>query len=209
MMRRLIVPAAILAGLMVLSGCAASTLEYGTTGYVPSPPSSQAFPTLQGSYHIVKPGETLWRIARSYGLDPQMLASANRLPANGVAAGQKLFVPLPPETNRFLWPLRGFASLSHPGGIDVSAAPGTLVRASRTGRVAVATSQLSGWGNTVVMDHPDGSITVYAGMEQLVVAPGALLRQGMPVGMLGARPVHFEIRHGIKLANTLGLLPRE
>lgn len=197
------------AAIVMLSGCASTTLEYGSTGYVPTLPPAQALPTLQGSTHTVKSGETLWRIARFYGLDVRTLASANRLPANGsVATGQRLFIPLPPESNRFLWPLRGHSTLSHSGGIDVSAVPGTLVRASRTGRVAVAAARLSGWGNTVVLDHPDGTVTVYAGMGQLVVEPGVLLRQGMPVGTAGARPVHFEIRNGTKPANTPGLLPR-
>lgn len=211
MIFRHVCSAAVLSVFIGLSGCAATptSFQYATTGYVPAPPVAK-LPTLQGSTHTVRPGETLWRIARFYGLDARMLASANRLPDNGVvASGQKLYVPLPPETNRFLWPLRGSASPSHFGGIDVSAESGTLVRASRAGRVAAAASQLSGWGHTVVMDHPDGSVTVYAGMERLVVASGALLRQGMPVGMSGARPVHFEIRNGVKLANTLRLLPQE
>lgn len=207
MMRWLLCGAAAMA---MLSGCASTTLEYGSTGYVPTTPPVQALPKLQGSTHTVKPGETLWRIARSYGLDAQALASANRLPANGnVTVGQQLFIPLPPESNRFLWPVRGSSTLSHSGGIDVSAAPGTLVRASRTGRVAVATAQLSGWGNTVVLDHPDGTVTVYAGMQQCITAAGTLLRQGMPVGIVGARPVHFEIRNGSKPVNALSLLPRE
>ncbi len=203
--------AAVLMVMIVSSGCAATppSLQVAAPGTVPVPARMQSLPTLQGSYYAVKPGETLWRIARSYGLTPQALAAANHLPANGVVAvGQQLYIPLPPETDHFLWPLRGSANLSHSGGIDIIG-PGTFVRASRSGRVAVATSHLSGWGNTVVMDHPDGSVSVYAGMDQLVVAPGMLLRQGMPVGMGGARPVHFEIRIGVKPANTLGLLPRE
>ena len=203
-------PGLLFAGLLLVSGCGTAPVEYATTGYVPQPLPAQSLPNLQGSYHTVKNGETLWRIARYYGLEPATLAQANPISRNGVVTiGQRLFIPLPPESNRFVWPLRGRASQSHSGGIDISAASGTLVRASRTGRVAVATTRLSGWGNSVVMDHADGSTTVYAGLEQLVIAPGVELRQGMPIGTAGSRPLHFEIRQGSKPANTLALLPRE
>ncbi len=171
----------------------------------------QAIPALHGSYHQVRRGETLWRIAHSYGLDVRRLAEANRLPSpTQVAAGQRLFIPLPPESRQFLWPVRGAlkgASPSH--GVDIAASTGTLVRASRRGRVAVATRRLSGWGPTVVLDHLDGYFTVYAGLERLLVAPGTELRQGAPIGSVGSRALHFEIRYGGTPKNTLALLPRE
>lgn len=51
----------------------------------------------QASYsgsHIVKGGETLYSISRKYGVNPQQLASANRVPLNYmVKAGEKLQVP--------------------------------------------------------------------------------------------------------------------
>ena len=189
----------------LLAGC--STIPLNS----PSPSvARQALPMLSGSYHTVQPGETLWRIAHSYGLEVHALAAANRLPsAAALTAGQRLFIPLPPETDRFVWPLRGAVSASHSGGIDVSAMPGSLVRSSRSGRVAVATSRLSGWGKTVVVDHLDGYVTVYAGLEQILVPPGALLRQGLPVGTLGTRALHFEIRQGLTPRRVIALLPTE
>jgi murein DD-endopeptidase MepM/ murein hydrolase activator NlpD len=174
-------------------------------------PPAQAVPALHGSYHVVRRGETLWRIARSYGLNAQALAAANRLPnAKDLKVGQRLFIPLPPESANFLWPVRG--ALRSPGssqGIDIAAPPGSLVRASRSGRVAVATRRLSGWGQTVVLDHLDGYLTVYAGLDRILVAPGTALRQGTAVGSLGSRDLHFEIRYGSTPKNTLTLLPKE
>ena len=172
-------------------------------------PQTLALPRLQGSYHIVQRGETLWRIAHSYGLDPNALASANRLPSTtSVSAGQRLFIPLPTERAGFLWPLRGSlrpAIGSH--GIEIDGPSGSLVRAARGGRVAVAAREVSGWGKTIVLDHLDGYLSIYAGLDQLLVAPGAQLRQGMPVGSLGSAPLHFEIRYGAKPKNALALLP--
>jgi septal ring factor EnvC (AmiA/AmiB activator) len=59
----------------------------------------------------------------------------------------------------------------------------------------------------VVVDHQDGYVSVYAGLGRLVVGPGAFIKQGMPLGNLGAGPLRFEIRRGARPANTLTLLP--
>ena len=191
------------AALLLLAGCATVPVERVSS------PGSQAIPTLQGSYYRVRSGETLWGIARAFGIDVRGLAAANRLPdASQLKVGQQLFIPLPGESSRFLWPLRGSLGTSRGSkGVAIAAPPGSLVRAARTGQVAVATRQLSGWGKTVVLDHHDGYLTIYAGLEQLLVSPGAGIRQGVPVGTIGPRALHFEIRYGTMTKNALALLP--
>jgi murein DD-endopeptidase MepM/ murein hydrolase activator NlpD len=190
--------------LLVFCGCA-------TTSYHPVIASTQAIPTLQGSYHQIRRGETLWRIAHSYGLDVNTLAAANRLPSpHHIKVGQRLFIPLPSESERFLWPVRGSLNTAvafH--GVEISAPAGSLVRASRAGRVAVATRRLSGWGKTVILDHLDGYLSIYSGLDQILVSPGADLRQGIPVGSLGQGALYFEIRYRNTPKNTLALLPTE
>jgi murein DD-endopeptidase MepM/ murein hydrolase activator NlpD len=188
--------------LIGLSGC-------GTTPAAGVSVSRQAIPALQGSYHTVRRGETLWRIANSYGLDVKTVASANRLPSAGsLKVGQQLFIPLPPESDRFVWPVRGvLRNAGSSTGIEIAAASGSLVRASRSGHVAVAARNLSGLGKTVVLDHRDGHLSVYAGLEQILVAPGAAIRQGVPLGTMGSRSLYFEIRYGTTPKNTLALLP--
>ena len=193
----------------LLAGCAAPLDYVEQVPPAPGPaPSYQAMPALQGSYHRVKKGETLWRIANAYGLDVNTLVAANRIPsARQLKVGQQLFIPLPQPTDRFLWPARGAASISTSGGVDILAGSGSLVRASQTGRVAVATPRLAGWGKTVLLDHMNGFVTVYAGLDQILVAPGALVRQGVPIGSVGMRAVHFEIREGVRPRSTAALLP--
>jgi len=168
-------------------------------------------PMLEGSFHRVRRGETLWRIAHSYGLDPATLAAVNRIsPTTTLIPGQRLFIPLPQESTRFLWPLRGSIGTSGASrGITIAAPPGSLVRAARSGRVAVVTRHLSGWGPTVVIDHLDGYLSVYARLHQVLVSPGSDLRQGTPLGSLGAGALHFEIRYGVIPKNPLALLPSE
>ena len=191
---------------LTLSGC--ETVPQSTQFRASVQPAA-LLPTLEGSTHHVRHGETLWRIARSYGLDVDTLAAANRLPdTTRLDVGQELFIPLPPDTQQFLWPVRG--ELGRTGSaVEIAAPAGSLVRASRSGRVAVATHRLSGWGKAVILDHLDGHLTVYAGLDQLLTSPGAHLRQGVPLGSLSSRALHFEIRYGTAPKDTLALLPSE
>jgi len=61
----------------------------GCTAQTPAPP-----PARGGVYHVVKPGETLYRIGKAYDLNYAELAHVNRLTdPNQIRVGQKLFIP--------------------------------------------------------------------------------------------------------------------
>ena len=192
-----------------LAGCAA-----------PLPPRSAisphpALPQAQGSFYQVQPGDTLWRIAHAFGLTGQTLASVNHLQRGTLlTTGQTLFLPAPSESTRFFWPVRGHLrrvpgstwTMAHPG-IDIGAPEGSFVRASRSGRVAVATRELADLGKTVIIDHTDGYATLYGGMAELLVNPGEDIRQGIPLGRLGRAPLYFEIRYRTKPYDPVKALP--
>ena len=187
------------------SGCSSVS-----TRTISVPATAQAIPQLDGSYYTVQRGETLWRIARTYGLDARQLAAVNRLPsAAHLHAGQRLFIPLPKESSQFLWPLRGAFRSAGGSIVEISAASGSLVRASRSGRVAIAAKHVPGLGKTLILDHQDGYLSVYGGLDQLLVSPKASVRQGVPIGSIGAASLHFEIRYQTRPQNALALLPRD
>jgi len=51
-------------------------------------------PRTQGVWHRVEPGQTLWRIAKTYGVDLQELAEVNDIQdPSKIQAGQRLFIP--------------------------------------------------------------------------------------------------------------------
>ncbi len=198
--------------LLLCAGCATMS-PLGAQETVAAPRRAMIQPASQGSYHLVRRGETVWRIAQAFGISPQQLAAANRLSStHQLTVGQRLFIPLPTETNRFLWPVRGTVRMSSTSnGLDIAAPGGSLVRASRSGVVAVATRHLYGWGKTVVLDHQDGSLSIYCGLEQILVPPGVLVQQGAPLGSLGSQALHFQIRQGARARSgkaMLALLPR-
>ena len=166
--------------------------------------------SLEGSYHMVRKGDTIWRISRLYGISPNTLASSNGLTdARQLNVGQRLFVSLAPESRSFFWPVIGSLRTSNDSGVDIQALSGSLVRASRSGRVAVAAQRLSGLGKTVVIDHGDGYVSIYSGLEKILVRPSLELRGGSPIGSIGSRALHFEIRYGTMAKNVLALLPSE
>ena len=57
------------------------------------PPSEMAMDGKAGSnIHVVKPGETLYRISRRYGVKVDTLRKWNKLPDDIIEVGQKLIV---------------------------------------------------------------------------------------------------------------------
>jgi murein DD-endopeptidase MepM/ murein hydrolase activator NlpD len=202
----------------LLTGCASSAPTIASPGsatLTPGPAALPPAPTDGTLVYHVKRGDTLWRIAQQYGIDPGHLAVTNHLAdSHQLKAGQRLLIPeLPPEIPGFRWPLRGRAALAKwpvraqgAHGLDISASPNSVVRAARSGRVAVATSKLLAWGHTVVVDHGDGYATVYCRMQEHSVEPGASVRQGQPVGRTGSHPLYFEIRRGTQPVDPTPML---
>lgn len=95
-------------------------------------------------------------------------------------------------------------------GVDITAPIGTPVGAAATGLVAYADDGVRGYGNTVILVHPDGSSTLYAHLDSIAVRPGALVSRGQTIGTVGetgrARGphLHFELRIRGQARNPMG-----
>ncbi|MBO5522232.1 MAG: peptidoglycan DD-metalloendopeptidase family protein, partial [Roseburia sp.] len=83
-------------------------------------------------------------------------------------------------------------------GVDWACPTGTTVYASCGGTVIQA-SYNGGYGNNVVISHPDGRMTRYAHNSKLLVKVGQKVEQGEPIALSGSTGrstgphVHFEI----------------
>jgi murein DD-endopeptidase MepM/ murein hydrolase activator NlpD len=129
---------------------------------------------------------------------------------------------LPQGEGVFIWPLAsgrltsvfGPRGRSHHDGIDIGAAPGTVVRASREGEV-IYSDTLRGYGNVVIVQHAGGYATVYAHNDQNLVDAGVRVRQGQPVAKVGRSGrtsgpnLHFEIRKDNVARNPIYFLPSQ
>lgn len=69
-------------------------------------------------------------------------------------------------------------------GLDLKAPVGTPIRAPAGGRVVMA-KDLYLTGNTVILDHGHGLLTVYAHLNEFKVKVGALLKKGDLLGLSG------------------------
>lgn len=129
-------------------------------------------------------------------------AGAPAAPAAGAADRGGLALPEGRISSQFGWrtdPLTG-ASRFH-NGVDVAAAYGTDVPSAGAGRVVFAGVQ-GGYGQTVVLEHPDGVRTRYAHLSHIAVSAGDEVGRGALVGRVGTSGrstgahLHFEVLEG-------------
>jgi murein DD-endopeptidase MepM/ murein hydrolase activator NlpD len=117
--------------------------------------------------------------------------------------GQQAEAAASPE---FRWPARGriiqgFKSGGN-DGINISVPEGTSVRAAENGTVAYAGSELKGYGNLVLIRHPNGFVTAYANNGELNVKRGEVVKRGQVIaksgqsGNVSSPQLHFELRKG-------------
>jgi murein DD-endopeptidase MepM/ murein hydrolase activator NlpD len=128
----------------------------------------------------------------------------------------------PDETGigKFRWPVRGAViagygqnvdGVRNPG-IDISVPEGTPIKAAENGVVIYSGAGLKDLGNTVLVRHDNGTVTVYGNASELKVKRGDKVTRGQVLalsGMTGGakRPkVHFEVRQNAAAVNPMTFL---
>ncbi|HWD60528.1 MAG TPA: LysM peptidoglycan-binding domain-containing M23 family metallopeptidase [Stellaceae bacterium] len=133
-------------------------------------------------------------------------------PAPPVAAAPPPQSTLTGAGGRFPWPVRGRVLASygsmpgggHNDGINIAAPRGTPVHAIDGGTVAYAGNEVKGYGNIVLIKHPDGWISAYAHLDDITVKPGDTIAAGQVIAKVGESggvtepQLHFELRRGKK-----------
>ncbi len=224
-----------------------------------------------GTY-VVKPGDSIARIAQQNGVTTTELKKANGLTTGVIRIGQTLVMPgksgqaaakpvmadpvktasvpasgqpaeykapaatksvsevaaVDPESSapqatgigKYRWPARG-AVIANFGsniegkrsdGIAISVPTGTPIKAAENGVVIYAGNGLKELGNTVLIRHEDGKVTVYGHADSLSVQRGQKVQRGQTIatsGMSGnvSRPMlHFEVRKDAAPVNPITYL---
>jgi len=208
---------------VLISGCASvATL----------PPPSIVPPVLgPGIYHKVTPGETLFRISKLYNVTVDDLVKYNKIPNVAyIEKNQLIFIPNASKplvssqltdiskNGGFDWPVKGRV-VSYFGdqgsgrinnGIDIKTDFRDKVLAVHDGKVVFA-DHLSGYGQTVIVDHSDHLMSVYSQNSGLFVKVDDVVKKGSPIARVGRVKgialLHFEIRKNAIATNPLYFLP--
>ncbi|MDK4702464.1 MULTISPECIES: peptidoglycan DD-metalloendopeptidase family protein [unclassified Rhizobium] len=153
---------------------------------------------------------------------PKEVASASPSQSINDAAKSDAQADAPEATGigKYRWPVRGAVVASYGAnvngsrndGIDISVPEGTPIKAAENGVVIYAGNGLKELGNTVLVRHDDGTVTVYGHADALNVSRGQKVQRGQTLatsGMSGnvSQPqLHFEVRKNSAPVNPMTFL---
>ncbi|MCT7969031.1 M23 family metallopeptidase [Laspinema sp. D1] len=122
-------------------------------------------------------------------------------------AAASIYLPeLAPTMTGYLWPAQGVLSSGYGWrwgrmhhGIDIAGPTGTPILAAASGVVITAEWHTGGYGNLVEIEHSDGSITLYAHNDRILVNKGDQVEGGQLIAQMGSTGfstgphLHFEV----------------
>jgi LysM repeat protein len=125
--------------------------------------------------------------------------------------------PTPNLGGYFINPVPGYKRKSqgiHGGptrnGVDLAASTGTPIVAAASGTVIFArVGYNGGYGNMVIISHPNGTETLYAHQSKLATQVGSKVSQGEIIGYVGSTGhstgphIHYEVHGAVNNANSL------
>ncbi|OPX29389.1 MAG: hypothetical protein B1H08_03975 [Candidatus Omnitrophica bacterium 4484_171] len=225
--------------LLLNAGCISTSILENSYNYpanvrkTPSSENKTQTPLRPGGqirkiYYIVKKNDTLFSIARKFGIRTEDLMRANGLKKNStLVVGRKLIIPnsypgidtyANGRENKilFLWPVQG-KIVNYFGenvnnkknkGIEIQTKENTYVRASANGKVTFS-NYIKGYGKTIIINHYNDISTVYTNLSKILVKDGNYVKKGQIIAKAGKdlhrgiNLLHFEIRKGYKAQNPL------
>lgn len=168
-----------------------------------------------GIAHTVRPGDTIYSIAKNYSAEPQAIVD---FPFNTftndetfeLAIGQTIIVPdgVPPKeappafarrrtpdagsvvaSGDFVWPASGELSQRfawYHRGVDIANRGTPDVLAADSGTVEYAGCVGGGYGCHIIVNHGNGYQTLYAHFSKIYVDVGQRISRGNAVGKMGS-----------------------
>jgi len=181
---------------------------------------------VSGVRHAVLKGETLGSIAKKYGGDLGEIIEFNGFSEETVlAVGDVVVIPdgeiatpkysgsqtvvrganVPSYNGYYIRPINGgkkSQGLHGYNAVDLATSYGAPIFAAAGGDVIISKNYgwNGGYGNYVVISHPNGTQTLYSHNSRNIVSAGSRVVQGQIIGYVGStgkstgNHVHFEIR---------------
>ncbi len=157
------------------------------------------------------PGQVQTASVNASAFPPQPAAKPAQVQQASVVLPSNVAPKIPPRgSGKFMRPVDGKVISGygpkegglHNDGINIKAAKGVPVRAAENGVVAYVGSEMSGYGNLILIRHADRWMTAYAHMDKTLVKKGDVVKVGQSIGTVGATgqvdspQLHFEVRKG-------------
>ncbi|MDO8517664.1 MAG: peptidoglycan DD-metalloendopeptidase family protein [bacterium] len=182
---------------------------------------------ITGVQHTVAKGETLASIANTFKSEVLEIAQYNDLAVDAaLTVGDNILIPdgeipAPPVDKSMTSSLRGAGGPSLSGyyawpiatgiitqglhgynGVDIGAPKGTSIFSAAAGTVIISrqSGYNVGYGSYVVIQHDNGTQTLYAHASEVLVSAGQSVIQGQTIAKVGAtgkatgNHLHFEVR---------------
>ena len=156
------------------------------------------------------------QVAVAPAATPAPVAAPVATPAPTQVASVPAAEPVASGNDKFRWPVSGrvitdFAA-SRGTGINIDVPEGSTVKAAENGTVIYVGSGVEGYGNLILIRHPNGYVSAYAHLNGMSVAKGATVSRGDSIGTVGmsgsvSKPqLHFELRKGATPVDPVPLL---
>ncbi len=176
-------------------------------------------PSRSTESYIVQPGDSIWSIAINFNIDSELLIKNNNLKKPyTIYPNQKLtfsgnFVKNNSikESKAITWhhPLGGKSkvAIKDDSWLIFKEPRGLPIHSIHSGKVVVSGPDIPGYGNLVMISHPNGYLSLYAHCDKIFVEQGDDVGKGVMIAQLGnseaAYPMlRFQLRKNGKPINA-------
>ena len=174
--------------ILIISGC--SSLDSLKQSY------KNLLSSAEESY-IVQPGDSIWSIAINFNLDSEQLIKNNNLkepyiiyPNQELFLHSTIFESNPKDQFK---PIKWHHPLGEKSNIALKdnswlifkEPKGLPIHSINLGKVVVSGPDIPGYGNLVMISHPDGYLSLYAHCDKIFVEKGDEVIKGAMIAQLG------------------------
>jgi len=203
-----------LIAILLIGGC--SSLESVTSNFLAKMPQSS-----KESY-IVQSGDSIWSIALQYNQDPKIIINNNNLlKPFTIFPGQKIYLDADSASKAvvsseqiIVWhsPVNTNKKPVSQGSywLMYRTEKGNPISSIQEGRVVIAGPDIPGYGNLVMISHPNGFLSLYAHCKDIFVEKGDVISRGTIIANVGSSEasspmLRFQLRKNGSPVKTSGI----
>ncbi|MDA9690957.1 LysM peptidoglycan-binding domain-containing M23 family metallopeptidase [Pseudomonadota bacterium] len=203
-----------LIAILLIGGC--SSLESVTSNFLAKMPQSS-----KESY-IVQSGDSIWSIALQYNQDPKIIINNNNLlKPFTIFPGQKIYLDADSASKAVVsseqiiaWhsPVNTNKKPVSQGSywLMYKTEKGNPISSIQEGRVVIAGPDIPGYGNLVMISHPNGFLSLYAHCKDIFVEKGDVISRGTIIASVGSSEasspmLRFQLRKNGSPVKTSGI----